>query len=171
MISALTDSDMALVTEDAALDCSLGSVQKGTISEKLFEVCALRRGWYVASNSGGGDDFDHIIKRPEKSNGVVIQTRLAQGRFIHGTWRYTISFCQQNGQPYSLTAFDVLAVHLADADEFIFFTRAEIGNRSGTTYTRRKDLTRATRCTSMTFRDHNNWRLLDEVAESRTPTQ
>jgi hypothetical protein len=124
MISALTDSDMAPVTEDAALDCSLGSVQKGTISEKLFEVCALRRGWYVASNSGGGDDFDHIIKRPEKSNGVVIQTRLAQGRFIHGTWRYTISFCQQNGRPYSLTAFDVLAVHLADADEFIFFTRA-----------------------------------------------
>lgn len=163
---ATPDSDIAPVTQDAVIERAIGATQKGTITEKLFEVAALRRGWNVASNTGGGDDFDHIIKRPEMARGVVVQTRLAQLSLINGTWRYTVSLCNRYGQPYSATAFDVLAAHLADTDEFLFFTRLEIGNRRGTTYTRRKDLTRSCRSSSMPFRDPNNWHLLDEVAAS-----
>jgi hypothetical protein len=171
LLLAMPDSEFAPVTEDAAMDLSVSSNSKGNISEKLFEVGALRRGWSVATNSAGAEDFDHVIKRRWQARGVVVQTRMAFLGIINGKLRYKVGFLKTDGSRYSETAFDVLAVHLPDTDEFIFFTRVEIGARKGTTYTRREQLSRACNSSAMDFRDPNNWHLLNEVAESLTPTQ
>jgi len=168
LLLAMPDSDIAPVTEGAAITRSIGATQKGTISEKLFEVYALRRGWQVATNSGGGNDFDHAVKRPERPRAVIIQTRLAQLFLVQGRPKYHMQFTKTDGSCYSPTAFDVFAVHLPDTDDFIFFTRAEAGNRKATTYTRREHMSRAPMSSAMAFRDPNNWHLLDEVAESLT---
>ncbi len=166
VLFATPDSDITPVTEDAVVDGHLSAVTKGTISEKLVEVAALRRGWHVATNTGGGDDFDHIIKRPQYLRGVVVQVRLAFMHARHGSMRYVVPFRKTAGGCYSATAFDVFAVHLPDTDEVVFFTRAETGNRITTTYTRRASLTRNSPSSAMAYRDPNNWHLLDEVAAS-----
>ena len=169
LLIATLDSDMAPVTEGAVVGVELSDTTKGTISEKLFEVGALRRGWFVASNTGGGNDFDSVIKRAHMPVCVVVQTRSATPypkQF--GCYQFSLSTC---GSLYAPTAFHVLAIHLPDTDEFVFFTRAEMGNRKGSSYTRPEHRKFAPRHTAMASRDPNNWNLLDEVAESLTQTQ
>jgi hypothetical protein len=99
----------------------------------------------------------------------VIQIKRATP--LRGGQSFYITCCQkppnQPAKPYSAQAFDVLAAHLYEPDEWIFYTRAELGQKTTTSYTHA--YLRATIKKSACLpRDPNNWNLLDEVAESLT---
>lgn len=164
MITATQDSDIAPVTEGAMVDVQ-SSDYKGRVSEAAFTYQAVRRGWEVI-DAGGAADYDRLIKRPT-TRGLLVQVKRAyrdSGRTL-----YVVN-CSRSRKgvsgrvQYSSTAFDILAVHLADIDQWVFYTRSELGNRTRATYIlphERKNKTSVIACEA---RDPNNWELLDQVA-------
>ena len=170
LLLAMPDSDIAPVTTDAIIHV-VSRNDKGRISELEFEKQATLRGWSVATPRAGAKDFDCIIKRPT-TRPLVIQIKKATS--VRSGQSFYITCCQkppnQPAKPYSAQAFDVLAAHLYEPDEWIFYKRSELGQRTTTSYTH--DHLRATiKKSACDARDPNNWHLLDEVAESLTPTQ
>jgi hypothetical protein len=167
VILALTDSHAALVTEGASV-CMSPHV-KGRISEMAFALEATRRGWDVCAPSAGMDDYDFIIKRPQMRP-VVVQVKWST-LIIKGNSRgYNIRAANPK-RIYSGSAFDVLASHLPDVNMWVFFRRAELGERTKTTYTLPMDRRLRIKSHALAPRNPNNWHLLDEVAESLTAHQ
>jgi hypothetical protein len=165
LLLAMPDSDIALVTEGAVIGVVLNCVDKGDLSEDAFDMESKRRGWLVAYGRGKGRDFDTIVKRPNLVRPVTVQTRRAQ--WDNKQKSYQVS-CMTASGIYSETAFDVLAVHLFDVDQFVFFLRSEIGSRTGFRYMPAHLRKIKQYANSVPYRDPNNWHLLDEVAESLT---
>ena len=147
----------------------------GNISEKAFDLEASKRGWLVAINSGGAPDFDFIIKRPEAIRCVVVQVKTAFWKEERGSYCYKISLRNGSGT-YSATAFDVLAAYIREEDSWLFYTRAELGNRQTTNYTPREIRRKARRVLygkhgeTVADRTPDNWELLDNVAQSLIAT-
>ena len=168
LLLAMPDSDMAPVAEGATFGVVLSCVDKGDLSEDAFDMEAKRRGWLVAYGRGKGRDFDTIVKRPNLVRPVTVHTRRAQWDDKQNSYQVS---CTTASGLYSETAFDVLAVHLFDVDQFVFFLRSEIGSRTNFRYMPAHLRKYKQYANSIPYRDPNNWRLLDEVAESRTPTQ
>lgn len=163
-ILALPDSDIAPVTEGAAGRVALNNCERGDISEEMFDVEARRRGWLVASGRGKGRDFDSIVKRPSLIRPVSVQTKLAH--WYEDKQSYLVRCA--TAQTYSATAFDVLAVHLADRNQFVFFLRSELGNRVGFRY-QPLEFRKKRQCRGAVInRDPNNWELLDQVAATNS---
>ena len=175
---ATLDSDMAPVTEDALVESrALSRVELGHVSEKAFDLEATKRGWLVATHSGGGADFDFIIKKPHILRPVVMQVKKAHLIIDSSSSRhYKIRagrrlYHRRGIVRYSETAFDILASHLSDIDGWVFYTRRELSNRASTTYSLPEHRKLATKFSAMDARDPNNWHLLDQVAESPIANQ
>ena len=178
---ALTDGEHSGVTEGGIIVPAENHVlpnncDKGDFSEDAFDMAARLRGYLVTSGRGKGRDLDSIVKRPHLLRPVSVQTKLARWtkHFRGDHWYYKVNCCQQ-GRPYSATAFDILAVHLADTNQFVFYTRAELGNRVGFVYLPEHLRKRRANPGSLSARDPDNWELLDQVAaadsqESLTPS-
>jgi hypothetical protein len=148
----------------------LQAVPKGTIVERRFEIEVLERGYEVAMHSGGGKDFDYIVRLPG-GRPVVVQVKTGVWDITRGCYQIENHSC---GRIYSADAYDVLAVYLPDRKQWLLYTRAELGNRLKTTYNPpelRKRL-RKTHCgmhgEMMADREPDNWDLLNDVAESLT---
>jgi hypothetical protein len=167
VLFAVEDGEHSAVTEDAAIvSTDNNSVIKGAIVEKRFEIAAMERGYEVAANTGGGKDFDYIV-RLIGGTPVVVQVKTGKWREKHSF--YNIKNCT-NGGVYSKGAYDVLAVYLPIHQQWLFYLRAELGNRTETSYTPpelRKRL-RKTYCgmhgETMADREPDNWDLLHQVA-------
>lgn len=145
------------------------SARASAITQRMFEAAALGRGYQIATNIECGEEFDVIVRMPT-CRPVVVQIKAgAPDRRNPGC--YTVRNCTRRGT-YSPTAYDVLAVFLADRNQWVFYTRAELGNRSGTTYTApdSRKMTRKKRSKrygeTVADRAPDNWELLDQVAES-----
>lgn len=168
MITATPDSETAPVTAGAAIDTE-SSDYKGRVSEAAFAYQAVLRGWEVI-DTGGAPDYDRVIKRPH-TRALLVQVKRAYRDEARSLYVVNCSRSRRDSSgrsQYSTTAFDVLAVHLADIDQWVFYTRAELGNRSTTTFIlphERKNKTSVIACAA---RDPNNWELLDDVAASLT---
>jgi len=170
ILSAFGGETCLPMDETCACDRSLlkNDVAKGAIVERRFEIAAMERGYEVAVNFGGGKDFDCMVRRVG-GRPVVVQIKT-------GDWRGTAYRIrnQSGGRVYSPDAYDVLAVYLCDREQWVFYLRAELGNRSATSYTppdiRRKK--RGELCGRHgglpPDRNPDNWELLDEVAQSFT---
>jgi hypothetical protein len=179
VLFAVTDGEHSEVTESGIVVPSNNvflpnKCDKGDFSEEAFDMAARLRGYIVTSGRGKGRDLDSIVKRPHLLRPVSVQTKLAQWkRHYSDNWYYQVN-CSQRGNPYSLTAFDILAVHLADTDQFVFYTRVELGNRVGLVYLPEHLRKRKANSGSLSARDPDNWELLDQIAtadsqESSTP--
>jgi hypothetical protein len=148
---------------------ALSACDKGDISELAFEIAAQKRGWIVASARGKSKDFDAIVKRSHLIRPVTVQVKLANWAAGGSGWKpggaYRYSFpCGRLSGPYAVTAFDVLAVHLADIDKWVFYTRAELGNRRRSSYLPAELRKKAVRSSAPDARNPDNWELLDQVA-------
>ena len=169
---ALTDGEHSEVTEGGVLTAfDINRTVRGAITERLFEAAALSRGWEVASNIGGGKDFDHIIRKPALRP-IVVQIKLASWEAKNNS--YKIHNATTSGI-YSAHAYDVMAAYLEDLNKWVFYSRPELGNRISTTYTPPQSRKIATRKSAPNARAPNNWELLDQVAatysqESLTPS-
>lgn len=167
VLFATPDSDITPVTEGAAVEllCTPTHV-KGRISEMAFMLEATLRGWDVCAPAAGVDDYDFIVKR-KSLRPVVVQVKRSTRLILKNSHMYSIRAANPK-RLYSEEAFDVLANHLPDVDMWVFFTRAELGDRKKTTYTLPKDRKQATKCSAPAAREPDNWSLLDDVAQSLT---
>ena len=165
LLLAMPDTDMDPVADQATFN--LNSCEMGDISEDAFDLEARKRGWLVASGRGKGRDFDSIIKRPHLIRPVSVQTKLAHLDKNRGSYRVKCS----SKFSYTKTAFDVLAVHLADRNQFVFFLRSELGGRGCFRYMPLNLRKNKEFVSAVPYRDPDNWHLLDEVAESLTTNQ
>jgi hypothetical protein len=171
VLFATPDSDMAPVTEGAVVASALkkDSSRKSAIVQRLFEIAALERGYELSVNIECGKDFDVIIRLPG-GRPVVIQVKAACWD-VRGF--YKISNSSRVTGIYSSSAYDVLAVYLQDRKQWLFYFRAELGNRTSTTYTPRDLRQRPRRSFSgshgevVADRDPDNWSLIDQVAASK----
>lgn len=164
MTLALPDSDIALVTDGGVIE-NPGTARVGKISEAAFYYEAVRRGWDVLLPPVDAADYDCIIKRHD-TRCIAVQIKRAKRH--HSIRSYNIRCCRGGGKnlnlPYSGTAFDVLAVHLSDANRWIFYTRSEIGNRLGTSYIVPEERRRQTKHSALPDRQPDNWSMLYQIA-------
>lgn len=161
MITATTDSDIAPVTLGAAFDSLLTDKQKGDIAEKAFDLAASLRRYTVCRPNGDVPGFDFIVMHPSGAL-VVIQVKWAtkEGN------RYKI--CNHSsGVLYAANAYEVLAVFLPDLNRWVFYTRAELGNRLKTAFIPAADRQRAAKSSAPDHREMDNWNLIDEVAAAK----
>ena len=159
---ALTDGEHSEVTEGAApTSFDISRPVRGAITERLFEAAALSRGWEVASNIGGGKDFDHIVRKPTLRP-IVVQIKLASWDEKNNS--YKIHNATASGL-YSAHAYDVMAAYLEDLNKWVFYSRPELGNRISTTYTPPQSRKNATKKSAPDARDPDNWELLDQFAD------
>jgi hypothetical protein len=161
---AVEDGEHSAVTQGASVDFESNDY-KGKVSEAAFAYQAVLRGWDVI-DAGGAADYDRIVKRPY-TRAILVQVKRAyrdEGRTLY------IVNCSKSRkgasgrQQYSSTAFDILAVHLADIDRWVFYTRSEIGDRVRACYILPEDRKNKTSVIAMAARDPDNWELLDQVA-------
>ncbi len=161
---ALTDGEHSEVTEGGM---QLSKSDKGDLSEMLFEIEAMTRGWLVASARGKGRDFDVILKKPQ-GRPVVVQVKRSGRPNKSGGSTYYINCGRKDYSqgfiPYHKFAFDVLAVHLADTQQFVFFSRQEMGDRIRATFTPPNERKAAPQGRALESRQPDNWELLDQVA-------
>ena len=160
----MIDAEHSPVTEGAVLSSS----RKGKISEAAFALAAVLRGWDVI-DPGDIEDFDRIIKRAG-CRPITVQVKRAM---MYGADKcYRINTSRSGGKGakarvlYSQHAFDVLAAHLADVDRWVFYTRAELLDRSQAIYMLPSDRKQTTSLRACAAREPDNWALLDEVAAS-----
>jgi hypothetical protein len=160
-ILAIPDSDISPATEDAAFDSLLTDKQKGDIAEKAFDLAASLRRYTVCRPGGDVPGFDFIVMHPSAAL-IIIQVKWAtkEGN------RYKISN-NSNGVLYGPNAYEVLAVFLPDLNRWVFYTRAELGNRIKTAFIPAADRQRAAKSSAPDHREMDNWNLLDEVAAAK----
>ena len=167
-ILALPDSNIAPVTDGATAEQS--ARLKGRISEAAFALEAVIRGWIVI-DPGDIDDFDRILKRCD-TPALTVQIKAAKLYERDGCYRINASRSGGVGAKkrvlYSPQAFDILAAHLVDVNKWVFYTRAEIGNRTQLVYKRPELRKQATSVRACDARDPDNWELIDDVAQSLT---
>ncbi len=172
---AVEDGEHSAVTQGASVDLESNDY-KGKVSEAAFAYQAVLRGWDVI-DAGGAADYDRIVKRPY-TRAILVQVKRAYRDQERTLYVVNCSRSRKGAsgrQQYSTTAFDILAVHLADINQWVFYTRAEIGNRVRACYILPEERKNKTSVNAMAPRNPNNWELLDQVAamysqESLTPS-
>lgn len=172
ILFALEDGEHSPATDGATVEqpAKRDDVRKGAIVERLFEIAALERGYEISVNIGGGKDFDYIIRAP---GGRPIVVQIKTGYFSAGNRYYEIRNSTKSGI-YSASAYDVLAVYLPDRNQWLFYSRRELGNRQRTSYVPREMRSRARMSCyghhgeTIADRDPDNWELLHDAAESLT---
>jgi hypothetical protein len=182
---ATPDSDMAPVSEcnamespadkDAQARCDKNAEQKmrGDIAELLFCLGARQLGYRFKLLGSNCEGYDVILERADMRP-MFVQVKhglLKEER--RGTSTSRRYFVQNNkqGRLYSRTAYDVLAFYMWERNEWLFYTREELGNRTATSWTPPELSSRPSPSYAPDARNSNNWHLLDEVAESLTAHQ
>lgn len=161
MILATPDSDMAPVTEGAVFGSKLTDKQKGDIAEKAFDLAASLRGYTVCRPNGDVPGFDFIIMHPSGA-WIVVQVKWATKE--GSRYKVPNNSC---GVLYSADAYDILAIYLPDLNRWVFYTRAELGNRIKTTFIPAADRRRAAKSSAPDHREMDNWNLINEVAAAK----
>ena len=160
-LAILPYSDIAPATQAATFDPELTDKQKGDIAEKAFDLAASLRRYTVCRPSGEAPGFDFIVIHPSGAL-IVVQVKWATKE----GFRYKISN-NSSGVLYSDSAYEVLAVFLPDLNRWIFYTRAELGNRMKTAFIPAADRRRAAKSSAPDHREMDNWNLLDAVAAAK----
>lgn len=179
LLLAMPDSDIAPVTEDAVVDVApdeaaqdrrekqAEKIRRSKTAELLFCLKAVELGYDVKWMQGQCKGYDIILER-RGMRPMFVQVKSTGPQA--GRSDYFIRNCTE-GVIYDAAAYDVLAVHLYDRNEWVFYTRSELGNRTSTSYMPAEFRQYAARNRACNARDPNNWSILDEVAESLTVTQ
>ena len=181
LLLAMPDSEFAPVTEDAVvgvapdgeawqrLEKKVEVNKRSQIAELLFLHKALELGYDVKWMQGSCKNYDIILER----NGmrpmfVQVKYTVLQSGLNH----YKIFNCTSGAnRRYGMEAYDVLAVYLWDRQEWVLYARAELGNRTGTSYTPPENRQVAVRNSAPDARHPNNWEILNQVAKSLTANQ
>jgi hypothetical protein len=179
LLLAVPDSDIAPATQDAVVDVapdeaaryrrqkSAENNKRSKIAELLFLQNAIELGYEVKWMQGNCKGYDIILER-RGMRPMFVQVKSTGPQA--GRSDYVVRNCSE-GVVYDAAAYDVLAVHLYDRNEWVFYTRSELGNRTTTSYMPAEFRQYAARNRACDARDPNNWHLLDEVAESLTANQ
>lgn len=136
----------------------LSACRKGELAETLFIAGAMVHDWEIFTPFGHAQTADLCLVRPG-SRPITVQVKTAgrdstqAGYHIKTARGCSVKSAYQHGD------FDVLAAYLPDCNQFVLWTFAEIRSRLTVRYHPEK------------HRQPGNWHLLDEVAESLTPTQ
>jgi hypothetical protein len=179
LLLAMPDSEFAPVTEDAVVGVApdeaaqdrrekqAEKIRRSKTAELLFCLKAVELGYDVKWMQGDCKNYDIILERPGMRP-MFVQVKSA------GTQASRSDYVIRNsteGVVYDAVAYNVLAVHLYDRNEWVLYTRSELGNRMSTSYMPAEFRQYAARNRAPDARDPNNWHLLNEVAESLTLTQ
>ena len=179
LLLAMPDSEFAPVTEGAVVDVApdeaaqdrrekqAEKIRRSKTAELLFCLKAVELGYEVKWMQGQCKGYDIILER-RGMRPMFVQVK-SSGTQV-GRSDYFIRNCTE-GVIYDAAAYDLLAVHLHDRNEWVLYTRAELGNRMSTSYMPAEFRQYAARSRACDARDPNNWHLLDEVAESLTANQ
>jgi hypothetical protein len=185
LLIATLDSDMCSVTEcgavesladnDAQARChkNAGQKMRGDIAELLFCLSARQRGYRFKLLGSNCEGYDVILERADMRP-MFVQVKhglLQEERRRTSTSRRYFVPNNKQGKLYSQTAYDVLAFYMWERDEWLFYTREELGNRTATSWTPPELSSRPSPPSAPNARDPNNWHLLDKVAESLTANQ
>jgi hypothetical protein len=182
LLLAVSDSDIALVADGGAMEpaadkeaqarCDKNAEQKmrGDIAELLFCLGARQRGYRFKLLGSNCEGYDVILERASMRPMFVQVKHGLLKEQLKGASISRNYFIQNNkqGRLYSQTAYDVLAFYMWERNEWLFYTREELGNRTATCWTPPELSSRPSPSYAPEFRAPNNWHLLDEVAESLT---
>jgi hypothetical protein len=180
LLFATPDSNLAPVTQDAAVDCEIvaRNYAKETLQSKIAELRCCEQialqGWRYTLMGDGHPGYDIIAERDDvmpqrvqvKHGFLRSRTRLGKGC----TPSYKIRN-HANGKIYSATAYDLLVFYMYDRNQWLVYHRSEIGARSDFEWIPPEERVAAHRAGSMSHRAPNDWRPLNEVAESPTANQ
>ena len=138
--------------------------KRSQIAEVLFLKKAIEIGYAVKWMQGDCKNYDIILERPGmRPMFVQVKSTGTQA----GRSDYFIRNSTE-GVVYDAVAYDVLAVHLYDRNEWVLYTRSELGNRTSTSYMPAEFRQYTARSRACDARAPDNWSLLDDVAESLT---
>jgi hypothetical protein len=175
ILFAIEDGEHALAHEGAAADRrekQAEKIRRSKIAELLFCLKATELGYDVKWMQGNCKGYDIILDRAGmRPMFVQVKYSLAKPANIGGDSKYYDINNSAHGTRYDRTAYDVLAVYLWDRNEWVLYTRDELGNRIGAKYTPPDLRIRAVRPSACDARDPNNWELLDALAESSPTNQ
>lgn len=136
---------------------TLSSCLTGDLSESIFAVEAIRRGYTVYTpNVGHSHPADAVVVKPP-SRPISMQLKTAtidKGR----NCSYSVQVCRGRGKTkvsYQLGDFDILAAWLPDRQLFVFWHFAEIAERKKVCYS------------PLRHRAPDNWDLL--AADDNSP--
>lgn len=115
---------------------SLSHCNTGDLSESIFAVEGIRRGYTVYTpNVGHSHPADAIVVKPP---GRPISVQLKTATIDKGrNQSYSVQVCRGRGltkMPYQLGDFDILAAWLPDIQLFVFWHFAEIAARKKICY-------------------------------------
>ena len=153
-IFAICEGLNAPVPESAARKMS--DCRRGDLTEALFIAGCIVYDWETFKAFGHDHTADWVLVRGDLRLTVQVKTASIEGG------DYSITVKRGRGattRPYAKGDFDVLAAYLPDRNQFAFWSFEDIRGRQKVRY----NLSR--------HRQPGNWSLLDEVAESSTPTQ
>ena len=129
----------------------------GDLSEALFNAGCIVHNWEPFKAFGHSHASDWVLVRGHLRVAVQVKTATMDAR---GDYPIDVTRGGKNNhRPYAAGDFDVLAVYLPDRNQFVFYTFADIRGRKKVRYNPAR------------HHQPGNWHLLDEVAESLTPTQ
>lgn len=131
-----------------------------------YEFCRvlISMGYQCTRIGGVNRGFDVIAWR-KGVRPFTVQVKWVS-RPKHGLG-YGIPNNNGGGKPYSMDAYDVLAVYLADRNDWVLFTRRELGSFTRTTWVPHEVRRRRRKSSaSVADRTANNWEVLDEMKEA-----
>ncbi len=169
VLFAVTDGEHSEVTEGGTVvppsnvdrcDEKAEERKRGDIAEYLCAIELTRRGYTCNVMGSGCKGFDVIADRSD------IRPQFVQVK--HGFYSergYYSIFNNKAGRLYGANAYDFLAFYMWDREQWVIYSRAELGNRLVTSYTPPETRQRARKSTTgIADRQPNNWELFDQLA-------
>jgi hypothetical protein len=175
---ALTDGEHSEVTEggiitlsDEELRCAKVAEQnvRGDIAEYRCAEQLTLRGYSCTVLGGRFKGFDIIADRDD-IRAQHVQVKHGFLTFEPSQQRYRIHNSTRGGILYSANAYDILVFYMWDRNQWLVYSRAELGNRTNTSYVP-PELRRVARKSwsgahgeAIADRRPNNWELFDQLA-------
>jgi hypothetical protein len=148
--------DITKIVSRSSAATELSACRKGEISETLFIAGAMVHDWEIFTPFGHAQTADLCLVRPG-ARPITVQVKTARRNSARPK-HHQINCCRTSGAPYQPGDFDVLAVYLADLNQFVFYSMQDLNGRAGMSYNPEADH----------HRNPGNWELLNDVAESLT---
>ena len=177
LLFATPDSDIAPVTQDAAVDCEivLRNYTKEKLQSKIAELRCCEQiamqGWRYTLMGDGHPGYDIIAERDDvmpqrlQVKHGFLSSRTRPGRICTPSYKIRNS---AGGRVYSATAYDFLVFYMYDRNQWLIYHRSEVGARSDFEWIPPEERAMWHRTGSMSNRAPDDWRFLNEVAESLT---
>ncbi len=176
---ALTDGEHSAVTEGGIIVPSDAADypfrdydeerKRGEIAEYRCAIELTLRGYDCAVLGGNHKGYDIIADRDDIRPQFV---QVKHGFLQSGPTqqRYRIHNSSRGGIPYGAKAYDILVFYMWDRDQWLVYSRAELGNRTNTGYVPPELRQRARKSWTSAHgeliadRQPNNWELFDQLA-------